>query len=388
MDYLKALTFSLLFVLFPNSAFANFPAKIIPNTFCYVPSGSGYTCSGPKFGDAGSAATYACQQKAPGQAAQGSYASSVVTTPASGFPPASLGPQGLTGWSTFGWSFICHTPGATAPTGAFNNHVQAVADCGTGTPINNYSPATCSGTEPVPMPISCSNTKGLAITAFHQVPVVLEACYASCMYSAVNVAVTTYNGVDYSSGSWQGKGETCSADAFQLIGGIPGNAQNVGGGGGLTASDLLGIAREDTLQQLLANAQSASTVHNTNSQILQAIRDNTKAIADKPDPQSDMSDPENFEQTYRDSIAATPPDTHGSALDGLPTENIDVSGTFNSQSGFLNVAGCPAGPSFTVQGKSYQFDLSPLCQFAQGLSYIVVALAALTGVKIFIGGIK
>lgn len=382
MDSLKALIFALFVFVFIAPARADFPPQIVPNSYCYTTSSSSYSCYGPKFGNPEDAAKYGCQVML-GQAAT---VRAIAASPHSGDPPVT-GPngQGITNHGTFAWGYGCRD-GTGANSGINVNRVQALPDCGvSGTVINGYAPATCSGTEPTMPPVSCVNTKGLTITGFHPIPVLLEACYASCMYSAVNVVVTTYNGVDYSSGSWLGKGETCPADAGQLIGGIPGHAQNVGGGGGLTGSDLLGLARETTLQQLLANAQSAAAVDNQNSTILQAIRDNTKAIADKPG--MEITDDENFETEYREKVAATP-DTHGAALQGLPAETVDMSGTFSNAQGFLNVAGCPAGPSFTVQGASYQFDLSPLCQFAQGLSYIVVALAALTGVKIFIGGVK
>lgn len=380
MDSLTRSALVLVFLLsgFLSPAFAAYPAKIAPSTHCFT-SGSSYNCTGPRFDDPNTAARYACQQI---NAATHWKEAIVRTLPAAG-------PHGLTSWSTFSYEFSCQNQNTgEISAGYHSNRVQALPDCAPNAPIANYSPASCVGDPPAPLPVACVNTNGLTITAFHVVPVLIKACYAGCVYNAVNVAVTTYNGVDYSSGSWIGTGEVCSVSEKGLIGGIPGNAQNVGGGGGLSANDLVGLATESTLQQLLSNAQQAATSDNQNIALLQAIKDSTAAIANKPDSQIDTSDPENFEQTYRDGIAATPPDTPGAALEGLATENVDLSGTFNNQQGFLNVAGCPPGPSFTVQGQSYQFDLSPICQFASGISFIVVAMAALTGVKIFIGGFK
>lgn len=377
MDTVAKVIIFALVLLFPKLALANYPAGIKKDSYCWVSGTSigSYRCSSPMFSSAMAAAEYGCQQRGP----------AFVVTSLTHLPiPAE--PIGLNAWGTYSWQGSCASGGSTSTLPSHS--VQAVPECGTGGQvIFNYAPATCSGNPPVTPPMTCGNTNGLTISAFHEAPVAATGCYATCRYLPSIVESTIYNGVEYFAGTWVGKGEVCGGDDVALSGGVPGNAQNVGGGGGLSANDLLGLAREATLQELLANAQQTANYTNQNSGLLQAIRDNTKAIAEKPDSQSDMSDPENFEQTYRDAVASTP-DVPGGALSGLPTETIDVSGTFQNQQGFLNVAGCPAGPSFTVQGKSYQFDLSPLCQFAQGLSYIVVALAALTGVKIFVGGFK
>lgn len=362
-----------MFYICSNSAWANFPASVMPTTYCYSTSNTAYACSGPKFEDARGAAKYACQQISNNNSAT---ASDIASLPLNS-------PSGLTPWGTFSFTFSC-AAGTTFSTG-WNNRVQALPDCKGSVPINNFTPASCAGEPPAPPPVACVNTRGLTITAFHQTPVLLQACYAGCNYSAVNVAVTTYNGVDYSAGSWVGIGDLCPVDGQSLIGGIPGNAQNVGGGGGLSANDLLGLAREETLQQLLANAQQSATFQNQNSQLLQSIRDSTAAIASKDDS-LDMSDPEGFEAVYREKVAATPT-THGGAVDTLPSETVNLTNTFTNPNGFIN-ASCPSLPSFAVMGRSYSFDLSLLCQLAVSISYLVVTLAAITGVKIFIGGVK
>lgn len=370
----------LVFALFvSHDASANYPAKIRQNTYCFTPQSS-YSCNGPMFGSAEPAADYACQQIM----ATTNYKSSEVAT-------ANF--SGLTAWNTYSWQFKC----VNKTTGTFNTQtgrVQALADCGINSPVASFAPATCTGDAPPAVPLECTTTNGLTITAFHSIPVQLKGCYAGCRYSASVVAVSTYNGVDYSTGSWVGDGQTCDMTETTLIGGIPGNAQNVGGGGGLTAQDLLGIARESTLQQLLANAQSTAATNNQNKTILEAIKNSTEQMANA---QPDKADPDGFEAAYRAGLTANP-DTPGGGLNNLPKSTVDVSGTFSNIGGFLGGSSnrmsiasssgpaCPAGPSFSVKGQEYQLDFSWICEFASIMGYLIVVSASLTGVRIFIGG--
>lgn len=380
MDIIAKVIILVFAFVFSHDASANYPAKIRQNTYCFTP-GSSYSCNGPMFGSLGPAADYACQQIN-------------ATTNYKSTEAGSANLNGLTSWSTYAFTFKCVNQTTSTVNGPYPNRVQALPDCGINSPVANFAPATCTGDAPPSVPLACTTTQGLTITAFHAIPVQLKGCYAGCRYSAAVVAVSTYNGVDYSSGSWVGDGQTCDYTETTLIGGIPGNAQNVGGGGGLTAQDLLGIAREETLQQLLANAQSSASINNQNKTILEAIKNSTEQMANA---QPDKSDPDGFEAAYRAGLV-TSPDTPGGGLQSLPKSTVDVSGTFSNIGGFLGSSSnkmsiassgspsCPVGPSFTVKGTEYQIDFSFICEFASIMGYLIVVSASLTGVRIFIGG--
>jgi hypothetical protein len=295
------------------------------------------------------------------------------------------GPVGITQQGVINWKWDCTATMGTGATGTVTSaDVVAQPECsGGGAPIVNYAPMTCTG-QPYTPPVACANTQSAVITAFHALPTITKGCYAGCHYAPTQVSTNTYNGVQYEVGSWTGEGTICDAATTALIGGLPSNPQNVGTGGGLTAADLTALATEQTLQSVLAALQNDSGTSMQNQAILNQIQANTKAIADKPNSTLDTSDPDGFEQRYNEKVAETP-DVEGGALASRPNNTFDVTNTFSGITGFMN-ASCPQGPSFTMKGRTYKFDLGPLCTLATGISYMVVALATMAGVKIFVSG--
>lgn len=386
MDYLSSLIF-LVLVTFSSSAFAVFPAGIMPETWCASTGGTAYNCTGPNFGSSQAAALYYCQTQVYfNKTVYGSVKAIDLKTNPLGNSP------GLTAWGTFSSYFTCTAIDAngvlqSSARGQGTNHVQALPLCTGGAPINNYAPASCSG-QPFTPPVACSSTPGVVISAYHALPIATPGCYAGCLYAASNTSVTTYNGAEYEAGSWTGLGQACAAEDIALFGGAPGNTQNVGAGPGLVASDLVNLATEQTLQQVLQAIQagdtSSSTLANANKALLEQIAGSTATIAAGSNQSSNVPDPDGLEALYAQKLASTQVDADGKLT--LPGSVVDVGATFSNVNGFIGSNSCPVPPSFTVKGQTYTFDLTIICSLAQALSYLVVALASLAGVKIFTGG--
>lgn len=383
MDSLKKIVFVLLaFVSF--SAFANYPAGIREKSYCWqgTATPNSYKCDSPMFESAQDAAEYGCQQRGP----------SFFMTSLQGLPNPS-NPIGLNAWGTYGWQGTCGSPGGVATSSLVSNSIQAQPDCGVGgTPIRSYAPATCAGSEPSPPPVSCSSTANIVISAYHVAPAQYIGCYAGCSYTAATTVITEYNGINYESGSWKGVGQTCEPTDVYLIGGVPGNSQNVGSGGGLVPSDLQNLATEQTLQQVLQTMQSgdlaAGTVAAENRAFLQQIAVSTAAIAaGGGDDSTTVPDPDGLEAEYLAKLAANQVDANGKLPDSvLGGTSVDVGATFSNVEGFIANKSCPLPPQFNVMGHTYSMDISMICSLGEALSYLVVVLASISGVKIFTGG--
>jgi hypothetical protein len=58
------------------------------------------------------------------------------------------------------------------------------------------------------------------------------------------------------------------------------------------------------------------------------------------------------------------------------TEVVELQGFINARSRFLP-ASCPPPIPLTLSGGTFHFDLQPLCNFAEQLGYLIVAMASL-----------
>ena len=73
-------------------------------------------------------------------------------------------------------------------------------------------------------------------------------------------------------------------------------------------------------------------------------------------------------------------------VDDLETGEVDVS-TISQGSSWLP-SDCPANPSFTALGKTYEMDLTHVCTGASMMSYVVIAGAFMSALMIVIGGTR
>lgn len=387
MDYLKALI-ALLWVLVHAPASANYPAAVAKDGWCYSLSQTARQCSGPSFDGAQAAAEYYCQTAVYFNPTAYSSVKAVDLS----YNPVGNAP-GLNGFGQFTVYFTCSAKNAygepvTSVRGPGTHIIQGLPYCsGGGSPINNYAPATCTG-QPYNPPVACANTPGVVISAFHMVPVANPGCYAGCQYNAANTIIVNYNGSDYESGSWTGLGTVCTAGDVALTGGVPGNSQNVGNMPGLQPSDLSALATEQTLQQLVqliqAGDTASSTLANANKTLLEQIASSTATMAAGNAQPTAVPDPDGLEALYLDKLASTQVDANGKLQTNETT--VDVGGTFSNVTGFIGSNACPVPPSFSVKGHTYSFDMTIICSLAQALSYLVVVLASLAGVRIFTGG--
>lgn len=382
MDNLKKVIWFFSLFWLSSSVFAAYPASIRPMTYCHVANVNSYSCSGPVFGSPQDAAKYSCQNTGSGP---GATAQDVLPM------PGGQNGAGLTTWGAYHWKHTCISGGGGIS--YFTSRVQALPDCGTNVPVVNYAPAMCTGEPPPPPPVACTNTRMVVISAYHATPAILVGCYAGCTYNATDVRITEYNATQYESGTWTGTGELCAVADAGLIGGSPGNSQNVGGGGGLVPGDLQNLATEQTLQQVLETIRlgdlNSGTVANSNNVLLQQIAASTAASVAGGGESTSVPDPDGFEAEYEAKLAATQVDGEGKLPEGtIPTSTVDVGNTFSNVTGFIGSSACPVPPSFSVKGQTYSFDMSIICGLAEGLSYLVVALASIAGVKIFVGGMS
>lgn len=375
VGYLKRLMFWCLFAVTCAPAYANYPGSIARQSYCYSNSQSSYSCVGTTFDGSDSAAQYGCQQVMSSNFYDNVKVLSLNSRPLGG------GPVGITTWNAVAWDLECfgkdkysaQTYTVSRPAG-----VQAIPECPFGgAPIANYAPITCTGTPATP-PVACDLTVNAVITAFHTAPAVPSGCYAGCNYQPSNTKIEAYNGINYEVGNWVGAGSVCAVGSTVLVAGSP---QTASSSTGLTPADLTALATEATLQNVLAAIRAGGGTQAQNNALLTKIEANTKTAGGSS---LDTADPDAFEQKYKDAILANP-EAEGGALVGRPTETFNVGNTFSNVNGFMN-ASCPQGPSFSLKGTTYTFNLGPLCTLATGISFMVVALAALGGVKIFVGG--
>jgi hypothetical protein len=264
--------------------------------------------------------------------------------------------------------------------------VRNMADCkGTGQPIINYAPATCSGDPPSTSASTseqCAMTAGVVIPGYVKTdtPVSL-ACYSGCQYTPTVTSMDTIDGITYQDGGWKGNGKVCSGSEA-IAGGGSANGAN-----GITAGDLARLNQEITQKQVLAvlnqilakTGTAASSTSNPQIDVTNAKLEEIRA-ADQT-AREDRSDPDALEAAQQDAITANPVN----AFDGVPSSTVDVGGTFSAQNGFLS-GQCPQPPSFTVRGETYSYDITPICSMAEMLSFLVIAFATVVGVRIFIGG--
>ena len=68
-------------------------------------------------------------------------------------------------------------------------------------------------------------------------------------------------------------------------------------------------------------------------------------------------------------------------------DTIDVS-DYLDQDGFGLSRTCPAGNSFSVMGHTFQLDMSPFCQMASVIGFMVIFTASIVGIRIISGGIN
>jgi hypothetical protein len=400
MDTVKALILFFLWSFF-LPAHANFPAKQVPETWCYTNDTTNYQCrDGKSFATPNDAGMFGCYQVFPADSNYRNHELTFIKT-----VPYDV-PIGIDSYGYLRASFICravYTPSGSVDTYNGNLRLAAQVSCVGGTPIKNFSPMTCAGNE-APPPVACSTTRGAIISAFHSLPINSTGCYQSCNYIAQTSVVQNYNGIDFEVGSWLGSGEMCAATDASLLGGVPSNPISVGGGGGLTPADLAPLATEATLKQIRdaiaanvapsnastdallttgnATSQNIATGVNQTNTKLDGVKSSVDALAAKTGV--DQTDPDGLKSVY-DTARTQSSDAPGGGLIGLPAESHDVSATFNGQQSFLN-GGCMPNPTFAVLGMSMTMDFSLFCQFAQSISFIIVGLAAFIGAKIFTGG--